>query len=174
MQLYIMRHGEAQGFLALDSSEDSQRALSSEGETEVNVMANWFKKMNIKPKHIFVSPYLRAQQTCSLVSQKMNTVISTLDFITPLDEAKPVHDFIDGWVAEYLTTNNQVKSEKAKHLDNESIVIISHMPLVSFLVAELTQPNNAPIFATGAVAHIDYDINKMQGELVQLISPTQL
>ena len=168
MQVYIMRHGEAQGCLALDSKADTQRALTVEGETEAKIMATWFDKMNIKPKHIFVSPYVRAQQTCTLVAEKVKSPITTLNFITPLDEAKPVHDFIDGWISEQGSD-----SDKAERLAEESLLIVSHMPLVCFLVAELTEPNNAPIFATGGVAHIDYDINKMQGELKRLISPIE-
>ena len=168
MQVYIMRHGEAQGFLAPDCSEDSQRALTIEGEAEAKTMAKWFDKLKIKPQQVFVSPYIRAQQTCTCVTQNLGSAITTLNFISPLDEAKPVHDFIDGWVTEQRSVNCDSTLAEA------SLLIISHMPLVSFLVAELTQPNNAPIFSTGAVAHIDYDINKMRGELVQLISPLEL
>lgn len=48
------------------------------------------------------------------------------------------------------------------------------MPLVSYLVAELTYDQQSPIFQTAAVAHIDYDIKTMKGQLVQLISPADL
>lgn len=167
MQVYIMRHGEAQDFIAPNSNDDSQRVLTVEGKAEAQKMAAWFDEMKIKPKHVFVSPYLRAQQTCAIVTEKMDSPITTINFISPLDEAKPVHDFIDGWISEQQSVDNETLLEEG------SLLIISHMPLVCFLVAELTQPDNAPIFSTGAVAHIDYDINKMQGNLTRLISPIE-
>lgn len=168
MQVFIMRHGEAEGFLTPSSTEDSQRALTSEGQAEAKIMATWFAKNKIEAKHVFVSPYLRAQQTCEIITASMKADITTLNFISPLDEAKPVHDFIDGWLSDYVAKNSD------RDLDNESIIFVSHMPLVCFLVAELTQPHNAPIFSTGSVAQIDYDIAKMKGVLVALTSPIEV
>ncbi|TYK64940.1 phosphohistidine phosphatase SixA [Colwellia echini] len=165
MQLYIMRHGEAKQFSLENNCQDSDLALTEHGKSEAKAMAKWFAKRNIKPKHVFVSPYVRAQQTCDLVTAHMKTAITTLDFITPLDDAQPIHDFIDGWL------NEQIASDAKSMLAEDSLVIISHMPLVSFLVAELTDSNNAPIFATAGVAHIDYDIEKMQGTFQGLASP---
>ncbi|MBU2871254.1 phosphohistidine phosphatase SixA [Colwellia sp. E2M01] len=166
MQLYIMRHGEAKQFNPQINCQDSELALTEHGKQEAKIMADWFAKMKIKPKQVFVSPYLRAQQTCDLVTADMQTAITTLDFITPLDEAQPIHDFIDGWLTEYIS-----KADKNVTIAEDSLLIISHMPLVSFLVAELTQSNDAPIFATAGVAHIDYDIDKMQGTLQGLVLP---
>lgn len=170
MQLYIMRHGEAQNFIEQGSRDDSQRALTAQGEIEAKMMANWLQKMQISPKQVFVSPYVRAQQTCELATTDMQTTITTLDFITPSGDAKQVHDFIDGWCSEQLEVIASQKSTKQE----QSLLIISHMPLVSYLVAELTQSSNAPIFATAGIAHIDYDIDKMQGTLQRLVSPIEL
>lgn len=166
MQIYIMRHGEAQDFFGQGCVEDSERALSANGEAEAQEMANWFSKMDIRPNQVFVSPFVRAEQTCAIVTSKMAATISTLDFITPLDEAKPVHDFIDGWVSEQCACSEH-KEEEGENI----LLIVSHMPLVCYLVAELTQSDNAPIFATAGVAQIDYDCDKMQGTLVNMTSP---
>lgn len=165
MQLYIMRHGEAQNFVEQGSRDDSQRVLTAQGEIEAKMMANWLQKMQISPKQVFVSPYIRAQQTCELATACMQAAITTLDFITPSGDAKQVHDFIDGWCSEQLPTSAE---------QGQSLLIISHMPLVSYLVAELTQSENAPIFATAGIAHIDYDTEKMQGSLQRLVSPIEL
>ncbi len=43
------------------------------------------------------------------------------------------------------------------------------MPFVSYLVGELTNSTNMPIFATGSIAVIDYDTEKMQGQLVEIV-----
>lgn len=163
-----MRHGEAQNFIEHGSRDDSQRALTAQGKTEAKMMASWLQKMKINPNQVFVSPYIRAQQTCTITTSLMQTAITTLDFITPSGDAKQVHDFIDGWCSE------QLKTLTPQQLDQQSLLVISHMPLVCYLVAQLTQSNNAPIFATAGIAHIDYDIEKMQGSLQRIISPIEL
>jgi phosphohistidine phosphatase len=165
MQVYIMRHGEAQNFVAQGSRDDSQRALTAEGKIEAKMMANWLQKMQINPMQVFVSPYVRAQQTCAIATSMMQTAITTLDFITPSGDAKQVHDFIDGWCSEQVAVSTN---------QEPSLLIISHMPLVSYLVAQLTQSGNTPIFSTAGIAHIDYDIERMQGILQRLISPIEL
>ncbi|KGJ86739.1 phosphohistidine phosphatase SixA [Colwellia psychrerythraea] len=170
MQLYIMRHGEAQNFVEQGSRDDSQRVLTAQGEIEAKMMANWLQKMQVSPEQVFVSPYVRAQQTCEIATNAMQTTITTLDFITPAGDAKQVHDFIDGWCSEQLAGLSEQPS--AEH--EQSLLIISHMPLVSYLVAELTHSGNAPIFATAGIAQIDYDTKKMQGTLQRLVSPIEL
>ncbi|TMM44799.1 phosphohistidine phosphatase SixA [Colwellia ponticola] len=180
MQVYIMRHGEAESFFGQGHFDDSQRALTAQGNIEVNMMAKWLEKMQIKPTQVFVSPYIRAQQTCALVTTMMQTTITTLDFITPAGDVKQVHDFIDGWCSEQCSKQNTKQAQQsiyqAVNIEDveQSLLIISHMPLVSYLVAQLTQSANAPIFATAAIAHIDYDIDKMHGTLQRLMSPIAL
>lgn len=163
MQIFIMRHGEAQNFIEQGIRDDSQRALTTLGKQEAQTTADWLQKIQIAPKQVFVSPYVRAQQTCAIVTSQMQCPVSTLNFITPSGDAKQVHDFIDGWC-----------SETEVDLPTQSLLIVSHMPLVSYLVAQLTQSENAPIFATAGIAQINYDVKAMKGELVRLISPNEL
>jgi phosphohistidine phosphatase len=165
MQIFIMRHGEAKSFIEQGSHDDSQRALTREGELEAKIMSSWLQKTKVSPKQVFVSPYVRAQQTCAIATLAMETTITTLDFITPSGNAKQVHDFIDGWLSEQSPEYRQYE---------QSLLIISHMPLVSYLVAELTQSENVPIFSTAGIAHINYGIDQMQGTLQRLISPIEL
>jgi len=87
----------------------------------------------------------------------------TLDFITPSGSAHQTHDFIDGLFQDIDTIN-----------ENQAILFVSHMPFVCYLVAELTGSLNMPIFSTGAIAVIDYDIKKMQGTLVNMVSPEKV
>lgn len=175
MQVYIMRHGEAQNFVAQGSRDDSQRALTAQGKTEAKMMAKWLQKMQINPTQVFVSPYVRAQQTCAIATSMMKSAITTLDFITPSGDVKQVHDFIDGWCSEQVAASQLKKiGQQAETKQEPSLLIISHMPLVSYLVAQLTQSGNTPIFATAGIAHIDYDIERMQGTLQHLISPIEL
>ncbi len=157
MQLFIMRHGDA----SMLAPSDAQRPLTKQGNVEANLMGKWLHGLNVNLTDVLVSPYLRAQQTTSaLLSQlECKPEVNTVDFITPSGDATQVHDFIDGFCAE-------------KHC--QQLLMVTHMPLVSYLVAELTFDKQAPIFQTAAIAEIDYDLTAMKGTLVRLISPLDL
>jgi phosphohistidine phosphatase len=157
MQIFIMRHGQANPM----ASSDSARELTKQGMLESSKMASWLKENASNIEQVLVSPYIRAQQTANIVSvdSGLSAKISTIDSITPSGDAQQVHDYIDGLCSE----NNF-----------EQLLIVSHMPLVSYLVAELTFNQESPIFQTAGIAQIDYDVDKMKGELIQLISPFDL
>ena len=162
MQLYIMRHGEA----SMLAPSDVQRPLTELGLLEAGLMGKWFAHLSLDFVQILVSPYLRAQQTLSTVLSEMNIMvpppfsgmdnIETLDLITPSADAQHVHDYLDAFLQEKPC---------------ETLLIVTHMPLVSFLVESLTIKDQMPIFQTAAVAQIDYDVETMKGTLVRLISP---
>lgn len=167
-----MRHGEAQNPESHSLASDSERVLTKQGEFEAQLMAHWLVKMKANIAQLWVSPFSRAQQTCAQISKKINVVAETLDFITPAGDAKQVHDFIDAFIASQLENMTETDSDNSQQ--PKAIFIVSHMPLVSYLVAELTRYQAAPIFTTAAIAEIDYDIKSMKGELVRLISPLDL
>jgi phosphohistidine phosphatase len=165
MQIFIMRHGEA----ANSSGDDYLRPLTDKGISEAEVMGQWLLEKKPKLLDIFVSPYTRAQQTCANVSSfliKTSLITKqpkTLDLITPSADVKHTHDFLDGLLSQF----NEVD-----HDDKDlAILLVSHMPFVSYLVAELTDKNQTPIFPTGGIAVVDYDAKCMQGQLVEMISP---
>ena len=168
MQIFIMRHGEA----ADVAGDDSMRPLTEQGALEAKIMGQWLLTSNFKLLNVFVSPYLRAQQTCTNVSNflvKDDLLVNkpkTLDLITPSGDVQLVHDFLDGLISQ---SNEADDSDK-----NLAILFISHMPFISYFVAQLTDKYKMPIFATGAIAVIDYDTKLMQGQLLEIISPAKL
>ena len=154
MQIFIMRHGQAGPMAA----SDSQRELTEHGFLEASIMAKWLNDNKVTVDSVFVSPYVRAQQTAKTVmaDNSNRAKLITLDFITPSGNAKQVHDYLDG----VFTTESIDK-----------LLIVSHMPLVSYLVEELTAESTCPVFQTASIAIIDYDTNKMTGKLIKLIAP---
>ena len=159
MKIFIMRHGEAVEMLG----DDSLRPLTSHGLLEAEQTGKWLACCKMPLSYVFVSPYLRAQQTCDSVinalvesQPKLLGQSETLNFITPSGNTKQTHDFIDGLLNDTTT---------------QALLIISHMPFVSYLVAELTSTKQMPIFSTGTIAIIDYDTDKMQGQLIDMVSP---
>ena len=169
MKIFIMRHGEAANI----SGEDSRRPLTAKGILETEKAGHWLAGCKSLLMNVFVSPYLRTQQTCSNVTAVLaktelldDITPQTLDFITPAGDARHLHNFIDG----LLQSDNE--SSTAHNInDNQSLLFISHMPLVSYLVSELTGSLSMPIFSTGEIAVIDYDIKRMQGRLVEMVIP---
>ena len=81
-RLYIMRHGHAEPF---GYDQDAQRALTEQGYDEVRSTAEQFVALNEDFDAIFVSPYLRAQQTANEFIKVLGTktLPQTLDSITP-------------------------------------------------------------------------------------------
>ncbi len=172
MQILIMRHGEAANI----AGEDSLRPLTKQGNLEAEKMGLWLARSKLKLNYVFVSPYRRAQQTCKKITAVLTKKVlfndkapETLNFITPSGNASQVHDFIDG----LFQSDNALINDNGVD-DNQAILFVSHMPFVSYLIAELTASHNTPIFSTGAIAIIDYDIKLMKGQLVDLITPEKV
>lgn len=152
-----MRHGQASNY----ASSDAQRQLTEQGFLEAKVMAKWVNEQSFTFDKVLVSPYIRAQQTAQAFIDELDQVVEmqTVSFITPAGQASEVHDYIDGIS----------QLEKLS-----SVLVISHMPLVSYLVAEMTVDHNAPIFPTAGIALIEYDLRRMKGELTSFTSPYDL
>ena len=172
MKIFIMRHGEA----ASIAGEDSLRPLTKQGANEADKMGQWLALSKPTIMNIFVSPYLRAQQTCAFITDALTKAslisdaeLKTLDFITPSGNVSHLHDYLDGILQSYDSVMH-----RSSFNNNQAIILVSHMPFVSYLVAELTGTSNMPIFSTGAIAAIDYDIKLMQGQLVTMVSPNEV
>lgn len=81
-RLYVLRHGHAEPF-GFDG--DAQRALTEQGLAEVRSTAAQFAETQEVFDAIFVSPYLRAQQTAKtfMAVAGCQTEAQTLPTITP-------------------------------------------------------------------------------------------
>jgi len=137
--LLIMRHGEAAA-----GAPDHLRRLTSKGEQEVSLMAQWLasrvEKGELGTMRIIASPYVRAQQTAQLLGQALRCKVETCKGITP--EGSP-HD-----VCEWLMRQS------------EPILLVSHMPLVGELTGVLTEGRAGfgVGFSTAAGAELKADI----------------
>lgn len=139
MQVFIMRHGDA----ALDAASDSVRPLTPCGCDESRQMATWLKGQKVDVERVLVSPFLRAEQTLNEVGECMNLP----DNVDVLPELTPCGDV--GLVSAYLHA-----------LANEgtsSVLVISHLPLVGYLVSELCPGETPPMFTTSAIASVTLD-----------------
>lgn len=156
MQIFIMRHGEA----ALDAASDALRPLTERGKSESIKMAEWMTKQGHTIDYVLVSPYLRAQQTLDAVKTDLAlpNKIETEDGLIP--GGNPSH------VAHYLRALGDT--------GYKNILVISHLPLVGYVVAELCPAVYAPMFSTSTIACVDFDLSKGAGELLWQVSPSIL
>ncbi|WP_392566778.1 phosphohistidine phosphatase SixA [Utexia brackfieldae] len=146
MKVYIMRHGEA-GYHALS---DADRALTDYGVEQSRAAALWLKSQSIQLDYALVSPYLRAKQTFEAVSGIMPIHhVETCDALTP--------DGSSQFIADYLS----ILATKQW----QSVLIVSHLPLVGYLVNELCPAVTPPMFATASIACVTLSAEG-KGELV--------
>ncbi len=94
-------------------------------------------------ERVLVSPYLRAEQTLDIVGECMNLP----KHVDVMPELTPCGDV--GMVSAYLQA-----------LANEGVataLVVSHLPLVGYLVSELCPGETPPMFTTSAIACVTLD-----------------
>ena len=151
MKIYIMRHGQA----GMNAKTDEQRPLTEQGLEESIHMARWLApQLGGKLDRVIHSNYLRARQT-------WQSICSELPKAGAVEESGDITPYGDpAFVASYLTTL------AAKH---DSILMVSHLPLVGYLVQSLCPAAGAPMFATSGLACIEWQDGK--GVLLWLEGP---
>ena len=133
MQVLIMRHGDA----ALQAASDSVRPLTAKGITDSRCMANWLAGIDT----VLVSPYLRAEQTLTEIRDALSLPAQeeVMPGLTPSGNADSTADYI-----RFLAEEG-----------HKGVLVVSHLPLVGYLVAALCPQETAPMFATSSVACIE-------------------
>ncbi|KJF82828.1 phosphohistidine phosphatase SixA [Photobacterium angustum] len=150
MRIYIMRHGEAENFAA----SDAERPLTERGSRQSKQMAEMLaQQLNQPLDTVLVSTYLRAQQTWQCMESVLPGVanVQVSDEITPYGDAATVVDYLKAMIG----------VEKP-----QSVLLVSHLPLVGYLTSELVAGIQPPMFSTSAIAAIDYDPDMDNAELV--------
>ncbi|ANT67758.1 phosphohistidine phosphatase SixA [Aeromonas hydrophila] len=151
MKIYIMRHGQA----GMNAKTDEQRPLTEQGIEESIHMARWLApQLGDQLDRVIHSNYLRAKQT-------WQSICSELPKAGAVEESGDITPYGDPtFVASYLT------ALAAKH---DSILMVSHLPLVGYLVQSLCPAAGAPMFATSGLACIEWQDGK--GVLLWLEGP---
>ena len=106
-----------------------------------------------------ISPYLRAQQTWESVRPFFPEVfnVQTIKSLTPSGSA--------------IKSVNEILALQASGI--KYLLIVSHLPLVGYIVGELAPEAGVPAFTTSAVGHVELDDNGF-GQLHSLIRVSQL
>jgi phosphohistidine phosphatase len=123
MILYLVQHAEAKR-----EEEDPSRPLSERGLRDINRVASYVSKLDIKTDKIFHSTKLRAKQTAEILFEYLKTGkgVSETDGLSPLDSP-------DIW------------AERLKDISVD-VILIGHLPHLGRL-ASLLLCGNAEINA---------------------------
>lgn len=154
MKIFIMRHGEAEHF----AQSDEQRELTDRGRSASLAVARACAEKGCTHfDRVLVSPYIRAQQTWQEISQCFTTDhVETCPDITPYGDSEHVADYVSALIDQH---------------NLQSVLIVSHLPLVGYLTSEFVTDMIPPMFPTSGLVSIDYSLEKLAGELVFNIHP---
>lgn len=115
MKIILMRHGQAEDY----KQPDSTRQLTDFGHKQAAQTAEYILS-HYQPDFFVVSPYDRAQQTLTALTDRAPTItVSVHDNITPSDDAK-------------------VALSGLADVTAECMVVVCHMSIVAHLAAILT------------------------------------
>jgi phosphohistidine phosphatase len=137
MKVFIMRHGEA----GMHAPSDAERSLTDGGRANSIQAARWLKTQFsslglTRLDKAMVSPYLRAQQTLDAVSTILTPGdVETVAELTPSGNEERVADYLRLFSSQ----------------GTAAVLVVSHLPLVGYLVSELCPDVNPPMFATSAI-----------------------
>ena len=132
---WIRHNARPPGYLRIVfAGQTTVRPLTVCGCDESRQMATWLKGQKVDIERVLVSPYLRAEQTLDIVGECMNLP----KHVDVMPELTPCGDV--GLVSAYLQA-----------LANEGVataLVVSHLPLVGYLVSELCPGETPPMFTT--------------------------
>jgi len=122
MKIYLMRHGIACEPDGPGVEVDSQRPLTAKGRDKISKIAHTLKKLDIKPDLILSSPYVRAEQTATILAKEfdLRKNLKFSDLLVPTGKAEAI--------ISQIVENYKV----------EELVIVGHEPCLSLLVSALT------------------------------------
>ncbi len=121
MKLYLMRHGIANDPDGSSLEADSQRTLTAKGRDKINKIARILKKLDIKPGLILSSPYVRAEQTATILIKEFNCKkdMKFSGLLAPTGKAEAI---ISEIVENYMVAE---------------LLIVGHEPCLSLLISTL-------------------------------------
>jgi phosphohistidine phosphatase len=157
MKLIIMRHGEAETFHV----QDKARSLTRHGEKQAADAGKWLANYLGADTPIdlaLTSSYVRAQQTTQQLSTQVTvTKTQICDDVVPEGDPKVAHDFINVLIED-------PPSSKA-------ILIVSHMPFVSYFLEEVHKDKQTMLFDTSSIVVLDYDPEQGAGVIENIYHP---
>ena len=148
MQLYFLRHGEADwpGW----TKPDDERPLTDFGKKEVRQLGKFLNRLRVKPDLIVSSPLPRALQTAEIAAQQLKTKLRQDEALEP------------GFGIGELST-------VLKQHPSKVLMLVGHEPDFSSVISALT--GGFLKMSKAGVALIDIDPETEKGRLLWLFPP---
>jgi len=138
MELYLMRHGEAEAYAC--SGRDADRSLTPSGIEQVTEVGMCLRSQHFKVDLICASPYVRAAQTADLIAREIHYPghVENLNSLAPSGSVEETCSDLEHW----------------RHRDR--ILLVGHMPHMAELLFFLMKDSkHAPAaFHKAAIACI--------------------
>lgn len=177
INLIIMRHAEAEALC----SSDSARRLTPHGRQQAQQMASWFAQQGLSLDYVFCSPYCRTAQTADefLTQLGVHVPLASWQELTPDQQPYDVRLLLEATLSQLLqmTASSSEQPTVQTKLQttvqtSATVLLVSHMPLVSFLVGEFAQPHETPLFEPAAMALVQFQMGQ-RGQLCWQYGPSQ-
>jgi phosphohistidine phosphatase len=159
MELYLIRHAEAQPLSSSDAKDDADRPLTDAGHAQAQALAAALQKHSVHLDQVVSSPLLRARQTADDLIQAWKTPLPELLLCEALEpemaKARKVTKFL-------------------LKLSANSVALVGHMPCLGEYAAWVLGSKKVEIaLAKSGVARIDCEgvPDKGAGTLAWLITP---
>jgi len=137
MDVYLLRHGIAED--AGPGTSDSERALTREGRDKLRRVLKRAEEAGVAPTLILSSPYRRAVETAEIAAEALDYRGKIVHAAALVPNASPS----DAW--------DEIRCRTGE----ESILLASHEPLMSSLLAHLLGvPALQTDFKKGAIARV--------------------
>jgi phosphohistidine phosphatase len=158
MDLYVIRHADAEPLGAGGIQEDADRPLTSVGHAQGPALAAALQKQGVRLEKVVTSPLLRARQTAEALVKNWHAPAPELqvcDLLAPDGKRRKLTRFL-------------------ADLGNHAVAIVGHMPDLNIYAAWLIGSRKAQIeLAKAGCAHIQFHgkPDKNAGVLHWLITP---
>ncbi|PYJ02732.1 MAG: phosphohistidine phosphatase SixA [Verrucomicrobia bacterium] len=148
MQLYFLRHGEADW--PDWKKSDDERPLTDFGKKEMRDVAKFLARLNVRLNLIVTSPLPRASQTAEIAADYLKAKVRKDESLEP------------GFGMSELRT--VLKRHQAKNL-----MLVGHEPDFTTVISGLTGASLK--LSKGGVALLDVDTESDEGKLLWLFPP---
>ena len=148
MQLYFLRHGEADwpGW----TKPDDERPLTDFGKKEVRQLGKFLNRLKVKPNLVVTSPLPRALQTAEIAAEELKTKLRQDEALEP------------GFGITGLRT-------VLKRHRSRTLMLVGHEPDFSSVISALTGASLK--LSKAGVALVDFDPETEKGRLLWLFPP---
>ena len=155
LELFLLRHGQAEELGRNNDKTDFDRKLTEEGIEKITRVGIFFNNLGEKTDLFLVSPYIRAKETAEV-------------FLNCL-ELKPPSEVVDFLACG--SSSAEIARGLSKYIKYESVILVGHCPDLEVLLCKLIGAENITL-KKGSMAKITLNNGiELSGSLEWLITP---